>query len=107
MPTLRRIPTPDDNSEPVEQQLELPVDLPAKSRRQRRGAEKPRNGNGGSLGFEATLWAAADKLRNNAEADMIDIVNQHLEDIRALCRAYSVVRLEVFGSATRADFDPQ
>ena len=26
------------------------------------------NGNGSPLGFEATLWAAADKLRNNMDA---------------------------------------
>ena len=26
------------------------------------------NGNGANLGFEATLWAAADKLRNNLDA---------------------------------------
>ena len=26
------------------------------------------NGNGANLGFEATLWAAADKLRNNMDA---------------------------------------
>ena len=26
------------------------------------------NGNGANLGFEATLWAAADKMRNNMDA---------------------------------------
>jgi hypothetical protein len=26
------------------------------------------NGGGANLGFEATLWAAADKLRNNMDA---------------------------------------
>jgi type I restriction enzyme M protein len=26
------------------------------------------NGNGANLGFEATLWAVADKLRNNLDA---------------------------------------
>jgi type I restriction-modification system DNA methylase subunit len=30
--------------------------------------EKKTNGNGANLGFEATLWAAADKLRNNMDA---------------------------------------
>src|SRR5690242_15399960 len=29
---------------------------------------KKGNGNGANLGFEATLWAAADKLRNNMDA---------------------------------------
>jgi|SRR5690349_2585958 len=38
---------------------------------------------------------------------MIDVISQHLEDIRALCREYGVVRLDIFGSATREDFDPQ
>lgn len=28
----------------------------------------PKNGNGAKLGFEATLWAAADKMRNNMDA---------------------------------------
>ncbi len=30
--------------------------------------EKKNNGSGANLGFEATLWAAADKLRNNMDA---------------------------------------
>ena len=29
---------------------------------------KPENGNGSTLGFEAKLWQAADKLRNNMDA---------------------------------------
>src|SRR5271157_545376 len=29
---------------------------------------KPENGNGATLGFEAKLWQAADKLRNNMDA---------------------------------------
>lgn len=37
---------------------------------------------------------------------MIAPVEQHLEDIRALCREYDVTRLELFGSGTRGDFDP-
>jgi predicted nucleotidyltransferase len=35
------------------------------------------------------------------------LLEQHLEAIRSLCREYRVTRLEVFGSTTRADFDPQ
>ena len=38
---------------------------------------------------------------------MRDVVSQHLENIRALCREYGVVRLDIFGSVTREDFDPQ
>ena len=38
---------------------------------------------------------------------MIDVISQRLEEIRALCREYGVVRLDVFGSATRDDFDSQ
>jgi uncharacterized protein len=37
----------------------------------------------------------------------VDIISQHLEDIRSLCREYGVVRLDIFGSATREDFDPR
>ena len=33
-----------------------------------RRTKKQNNGNGASLGFEATLWLAADKLRNNLAA---------------------------------------
>lgn len=33
-----------------------------------RGTKQPKNGNGSALGFEATLWLAADKLRNNLDA---------------------------------------
>jgi len=35
--------------------------------REKKAAAKG-NGNGANLGFEATLWAAADKLRNNMDA---------------------------------------
>jgi hypothetical protein len=38
---------------------------------------------------------------------MLDVIEQHLEAIRSLCREYRVTRLEVFGSTTRPDFDPQ
>jgi len=65
MPIVRRIPKPEDTIEPAEKQLELPMDVPSKPRRQRQASRKQKNGNGANLGFEATLWAAADKLRNN------------------------------------------
>jgi hypothetical protein len=35
-----------------------------------------------------------------------DLLLQHTEVIRSLCREYGVARLELFGSATRPDFDP-
>jgi predicted nucleotidyltransferase len=38
---------------------------------------------------------------------MTSLLEQHQEAILALCREYSVTRLEVFGSAARDDFDPQ
>jgi len=34
----------------------------------RKVAPSPKNGNGAKLGFEATLWATADKMRNNMDA---------------------------------------
>lgn len=34
-------------------------------------------------------------------------ITAQFDAIAALCRHYSVRRLDVFGSATRADFDPQ
>jgi predicted nucleotidyltransferase len=37
---------------------------------------------------------------------MIPLIEQHREQIAALCRKYGVRRLELFGSAARGDFDP-
>jgi len=37
---------------------------------------------------------------------LITLSPAKLERLRELCRAYQVVRLELFGSATRADFEP-
>jgi len=34
----------------------------------RKAGNHGKNGNGANLGFEATLWQAADKLRNNLDA---------------------------------------
>jgi uncharacterized protein len=36
---------------------------------------------------------------------MLDLIEQHREQIAALCRQYGVKRLELFGSAARGDFD--
>jgi predicted nucleotidyltransferase len=37
---------------------------------------------------------------------MIADLSLHQEELRALCRRFHVQRLDVFGSATRDDFDP-
>lgn len=36
---------------------------------------------------------------------MVELIEKHLEQVRALCRRYKVRRLEVFGSATGGQFD--
>jgi predicted nucleotidyltransferase len=38
---------------------------------------------------------------------MHEIIEQHRPQIEALCRRFRVRRLELFGSAARADFDPR
>jgi uncharacterized protein len=35
-----------------------------------------------------------------------NLVKQHSEDLKRLCRQYRVKRLDLFGSAARRDFDP-
>ena len=35
-----------------------------------------------------------------------EIVAEHLDEIRALCREFGVIRLEVFGSAVTPRYDP-
>lgn len=37
---------------------------------------------------------------------MIELIERNLDTIRALCRQFDVVRLEVFGSAASGAFDP-
>ena len=37
---------------------------------------------------------------------MVNLIAQHRERPVELCRKYDVARLDVFGSAVRADFDP-
>jgi predicted nucleotidyltransferase len=37
---------------------------------------------------------------------MIDLIEKHRPQIDSLCRRFKVRRLELFGSATRDDFDP-
>lgn len=38
---------------------------------------------------------------------MIDEIELHREELRALCRRFHVRRLDLFGSAARGDFDPE
>ena|SRR5437667_3415021 len=38
---------------------------------------------------------------------MKKLIEQHRDEIAALCRQYGVRRLELFGSAARGDFDAQ
>jgi uncharacterized protein len=38
---------------------------------------------------------------------MASVLDYHRAEIRVLCRQYGVSRLELFGSATTAAFDPQ
>lgn len=38
---------------------------------------------------------------------MVSIINVHLGDLARLCERHKVRRLAVFGSAVRADFDPE
>ena len=37
---------------------------------------------------------------------MTNLIEQHREEVAALCRRTGARRLDVFGSAARADFDP-
>jgi predicted nucleotidyltransferase len=36
---------------------------------------------------------------------MVDLIEQHREQLLALCQKYDVARLDIFGSALREDFD--
>jgi predicted nucleotidyltransferase len=38
---------------------------------------------------------------------MLPLIEQHRPQIEALCRKHRVLRLELFGSGARGDFDPQ
>jgi uncharacterized protein len=37
---------------------------------------------------------------------MLEIIQQNLDQIAAICRKHGVKRLDLFGSAARGDFDP-
>jgi hypothetical protein len=38
---------------------------------------------------------------------MIALIEEHRDELEALCRRYHVRKLELFGSAARGDFDPE
>lgn len=38
---------------------------------------------------------------------MVDLIEQHRRELLELCRKYNVLRLDLFGSALRDDFDPE
>jgi uncharacterized protein len=38
---------------------------------------------------------------------MIDKIESHRQELQALCRRFHVLRLDVFGSAARGDFNPK
>ena len=38
---------------------------------------------------------------------MTNLIDRHLDEVAALCRRAGARRLDTFGSAVRADFDPQ
>lgn len=38
---------------------------------------------------------------------MTSLIHQHRDEVAALCRSAGARRLDAFGSAVRADFDPQ
>ena len=38
---------------------------------------------------------------------MIPLIAQHVDDIAEICRKHHVKRLDIFGSATAGDFNPQ
>lgn len=50
---------------------------------------------------------ADDMLPPATPGPLPEVVAVHLEEIRALCREFGVLRLEVFGSALTPRFDPE
>lgn len=42
-----------------------------------------------------------------AGSSWVVAVSEHMEEVQALCREYGALRLEVFGSALTAQFDPE
>jgi predicted nucleotidyltransferase len=62
---------------------------------------------GMQVGVQRYIEEARMNRPSQATATSIsDIVAEHGDTLRRLCRTYRVVRLDVFGSAARPDFDP-
>jgi hypothetical protein len=60
-------PSPEDMPSEQMSQEPLPLTHNDSDARPVRTTTEPKNGNGGNLGFERALWAAAGKLRNNMD----------------------------------------
>ena len=59
-----------------------------------------------SAGGTAMAQADLDTPTSEPEKMIPEVVAAHLDEIRALCREFRVIRLEVFGSAATLRFDP-
>jgi type I restriction-modification system DNA methylase subunit len=110
VPNVRKITNPDQA--PQEQQNALPLDAPPAEPKQR--GRKPgangngkgaKNGSGANLGFEATLWAAADKLRNNMDAGEYKHVVLGLIFLKYISDAFEERHGWLLGQAADADSD--
>ncbi len=63
-------------------------------------------------GNSASLWRVEyTETQNVAREEVVSaclaLAPEQIEAVRALCSAYGVSRLELFGSAAREDFDPE
>lgn len=70
MPTAKDTTDSDSPDSESVHQITTPLETPMSKRSSRISSKHSsgKNGNGANLGLEATLWAAADKLRNNMDA---------------------------------------
>src|SRR5437867_3608197 len=65
-------------------------------------ARKKKSGNGGPLGFEQTLWQAADKLRNNMDAAEYKHVVLGLIFLKYISDAFEERRREIIRESSDA-----
>ena len=68
--------------------------------------KQPKGRNGGDLGFEAKLWAAADKLRNNMDAAEYKHVVLGLIFLKYISDAFEETARQQLARATKADRAP-
>jgi len=73
-------------------------------RKKRKDSKKAKNGNGAILGFEQTLWQAADKLRNNMDAAEYKHVVLGLIFLKYISDAFQE-RYEVLKNEPHADVE--